>query len=147
MRSYTRGYSRTGSTVVVVDDTGALLARLPLSLPAEHYTTPGVVSEVKDRESREGLEALIDYGVLEVVEPPRGYIGRVLEEARRRGLASRLSRVDLEVLALALYLRDSHPAKRVAVASDDYAIQSLAVKLGIEVIRVRYPGVREARGS
>lgn len=119
----------------LVVDTGAVMAGLPLRLPGVHLAPPSVVGEVRDRESRRLLEEAIAYGRLAVEEPR----GASLEEARRvaarAGVLGRLSRTDLEVLALAI-------ERGAPVATDDYALQLAAVEAGVGFVRVRYRGVR-----
>ncbi|GAB6148756.1 hypothetical protein [Stetteria hydrogenophila] len=130
--------------LVVVNDTGALLSGLPLRLPARHVAPRAVVEEVRDRESRELLERMIEYGRLEVEDPPAGALGRARLAARRAGVLGRLSQADLSVLALALAYRDA--CGDVAAATDDYALQLALARAGVRVVRIRYQGVREARG-
>jgi rRNA maturation endonuclease Nob1 len=119
-------------------DTGAIMAGLPLSLPGRHATTPSVVREVRDRESRRILENSISYGRLEVLEPRGDSLEEARRAARKAGVLGRLSETDLEVLALAIELG-------VPVATDDYALQLASLEAGVGFVRVRYRGVR--RGS
>lgn len=130
--------------LVVVDDTGALMAGLPLRLPAVHVAPSLVVSEVRDRESRDLLERMIEYGRLEVEDPSPRALERARRAARQAGVLGRLSEADLAVLALALeYLERCGES---AAATDDYALQLALARAGVRVVRVRYRGVREARG-
>jgi len=133
MRDSTRDCSRTGR--ILVADTGAFITGFTTYSGLPVATTPSVIEEVRDRESKERLGLLEATGALNVVEPPRHLVERVEREARRAGLAGRLSRADLEVLALALYLGREG---RVVVASDDTAVRRLARRLGIEVTGIRY---------
>lgn len=146
MSAYSRGSSHTGSLEllqrIVVDDTGAILAGLPLSLPAQHYTTPQVVEEVRDRDSKAVLETALESGRLEVLEPPNQALSEARRVAVRAGVSGRLSPTDLSVLALALHLTRECGCE-VLVATDDYALQLAAKRSGLGVVRIRYPGVRE----
>ena len=126
----------------VVDDTPALIARLPLSLPARHYTTGEILREVRDRESRELLELVLGSGLIEVRDPPRKLVLQALSHLPRR-LAEKLSGPDASLLALALSLRDE--CGSVAVATDDYALQEAAARLGFVPIGIRYRGARSLR--
>jgi UPF0271 protein len=130
-----------GEDSVLVLDTGAILAGLPLATPLKCYTTPSVVGEVRDSESRMVLEKLIESTRLEVVEPSSYYVGEAVEAARRAGTLRHLSSVDIGVIALALELKAR--GFRVIVASDDYRVQETLVKAGIEFLRVRYRGIRD----
>ncbi|AEH24633.1 Nucleotide binding protein, putative, containing PIN domain [Pyrococcus yayanosii CH1] len=107
----------------------------------EGYTTPKVVEEVKDRESRIFLEGLISAGKVKVVEPSREAVEIVKKAARKTGELRELSEADIEVLALAYELK-------AELFTDDYNLQNVARTLGIEfktlkrgikkVIRWRY---------
>ncbi len=123
----------------IVHDVAALIARLPLVIRARHYTTPLVAEEVRDAESRQGLEFMVETGVLEIAEP-----GGPPPSLPKR-LADKLSGPDKSLLALAYKLRGE--CSEVALATDDYALQEAAARLGIKVVRVRYPGSRALRGG
>ena len=146
-QGYGRGASRALKPggcggLVVVDDAGALLTGLPFRLPARHVAPPSVVGEVRDRESREAVERMLEVGRLEVEEPPAWALEEARRAARRAGVEGALSRADLEVLALAIrYLRECGSA---TAATDDYALQVALARAGIAVVTIRYPGAREA---
>ncbi|MGC9209858.1 MAG: NOB1 family endonuclease [Acidilobus sp.] len=143
MNASTPACSAIGDKEVAVLDTGALIAGLQLRLPMPCFTTPLVVDEVKDEESRELLERSIEVGKLRVVDPERQYLEAASGAARIAGTLSRLSRADLSVVALALEFAGCR--KRVIVASDDYSVQLTCLRAGVEVLPVRYRGVKEAR--
>ncbi len=125
---------------VLVLDTGALLAGIPLIVPLKCYTTGAVVGEVKDSESRRVLEEALESGRLEIIEPRVEYMREAFELARRANTLKYLSEVDLKVIALALDLKAR--GEDVIVASDDYRIQETLVKAGIGLLRVRYRGIK-----
>ncbi len=91
----------------------------------EGVTTPRVVEEVKDPESRLFLEGLISAGKVRVLVPSRESIEAVKDAARRTGELSELSEADLEILALAYELNG-------ILFTDDYNLQNIAKTLGIE---------------
>ncbi|MCI4459725.1 MAG: hypothetical protein JHC13_02330 [Acidilobus sp.] len=142
-----RGSSRACSAIgdvegVVVLDAGALFAGVQLRLPLS-VTTSLVVDEVRDEGSRTDLERALEAGKLLVIDPEQEFIEEAIGVARSARTLERLSRADLGVIALALEVRGC--GKKVAVASDDYAVQVTALRAGLEVIPVRYRGVREAK--
>ncbi len=128
---------------IVVNDTGALMAGLPLRLPARHVAPSTVVEEVRDRESRELLERMIEYGRLEVEDPSPQALRKARVMARRAGVLERLSDADIAVLALALEYMDK--CGESAAATDDYALQLALARAGVRIIRIRYRGIREFR--
>jgi rRNA maturation endonuclease Nob1 len=125
---------------VLVLDTGAILAGVPLVAPLKCYTPASVVSEVRDSESRAVLEKLLESRRLEVLEPSGYYVEKAVETARKARTLRHLSNVDLKVIALALELKAG--GVEVIVASDDYRVQETIAKAGIEFLRVRYKGIR-----
>ncbi|ASJ07469.1 type II toxin-antitoxin system VapC family toxin [Thermococcus pacificus] len=91
----------------------------------EGVTTPKVVEEVKDPESRLFLESLISAGKVRVLVPSKESIEAVKDAARRTGELNELSEADLEILALAYELNG-------VLFTDDYNLQNIARTLGTE---------------
>jgi rRNA maturation endonuclease Nob1 len=123
----------------VVNDTGAIISGLPLRLPAKHYTTTLVVKEVKDKESRELLNRMLEIGRLEILDPSEKFVRKALVVAKKAKVHKKLSEADVSVLALALELTLRYDS--VLVATDDYALQIAARTAGLEIIRIRYRGI------
>ncbi len=143
MRGSTPVCSATGKGPVTVLDTGALIAGLQMRLPAACVTTPMAVNEVKDADSRKILEDSLEVGRLTIIEPSRDYVKEASRLASSLGLLSRLSQTDLSLLALAMELRGC--GAQASLATDDYALQSVALRANIDVIKVRYRGIRELK--
>lgn len=133
------------SIIQIILDTTGLLAKYYRLLPRhvfKAYTTRSAVEEVIDEENRSALEDAIESGLIEVLEPSQEFYRRALEEARRVGEVSKLSRTDLEVASLALMLRDRG---RVIVITDDYSLQNLLLHLGVSFKPLRTMGIRDMR--
>ena len=93
-------------------------------IDVEGFTTPKVVEEVKDPESRLFLEGLISAGKVKVLVPSKKSVEAVKEAARRTGELEELSEADVEVLALAYELK-------ATLLTDDYNLQNIAKTLRI----------------
>ena len=93
-------------------------------IDVEGCTTPKVVEEVKDPESRLLLESLISAGKVKVLMPSGESIQAVREKAVETGELNELSEADIEVLALAYELN-------AVLFTDDYNLQNIAKTLGI----------------
>ncbi|NJE48104.1 type II toxin-antitoxin system VapC family toxin [Thermococcus sp. 9N3] len=93
-------------------------------IDVEGFTTPKVVEEVKDPESRLFLEGLISAGKVKVLVPSKESVEAVMEAARRTGELNELSEADVEVLALAYELK-------ATLLTDDYNLQNIAKTIGI----------------
>lgn len=144
----TRGSSPACSAIgkgvsAAVLDTAALLASVQLHLPLTCVTTEEVYDEVRDEESRAALDLSAGAGKLLVITPSAESRSKALEYARAAGVLGKLSAADLSVLSLAIELRDC--GNRVSVVTDDYALQLASVHAGLDVVRVRYRGIKELR--
>ncbi|MCX8185301.1 MAG: hypothetical protein RMI56_03920 [Sulfolobales archaeon] len=121
------------STIVL--DSAAMFAGIELSYGI-FYTTEGVLSEVLDINSRMRLEFAIASGKIAVITPPRDYVAIVKSVARELGVLRELSNVDIEVLALASYVKKACGSS--ILYTDDRLVQDVAIALGIEVRGVKY---------
>ena len=93
-------------------------------IDVEGFTTPKVIEEVKDPESKLFLESLISAGKVKVLVPSKESVEVVMEAARKTGELNELSEADIEVLALAYELK-------ATLLTDDYNLQNIAKTLGI----------------
>ena len=128
--------------IIVVNDTGAIIAGLPMSLPAKHVTTKQVVNEIIDRKSKELLSMMIETQRLDVLSVDTNLFMKAKNRARKSKRLNKLSETDLSVLALAISVKERCPESRVLVATDDYALQEAVRLAGFEFITVRYRGIR-----
>ena len=96
-----------------------------LTLEGELFTPPSVAEELADLRSRGRLEALLAAG-LSICSPSGESMDRVTRAAEETGDAPRLSAADRDVIALALDLD-------ATVVTDDYALQNVALFLGLSV--------------
>ncbi len=128
--------------VIVVDDTGALLAALPFYLPAYHVTPPETIQEIKDSESRLKLENMIEINRITIMPPSEDSVKIAEKLVKRINLYNKLSRTDLKVLALSLEFREKCKTSEVLVATDDYALQYAVKKAGLKFTPIRYKGIK-----
>ena len=102
-------------------DTSALLTGKPF--PGKLWTTAGVVSELQGLGEERLLDPILDI-VLFVAQPQHTILEEIDCVARASGDARTLSDTDRELLALA-------KEKGARLVTDDYAMQNVAVSLGI----------------
>ncbi|MCK4883246.1 MAG: hypothetical protein KAS30_00105 [Candidatus Diapherotrites archaeon] len=88
---------------------------------------PEVLLEIRDSHSRHILDALKVSGNLEVRSPLSKSVERVLEQAKATGDVKALSKIDVDVLALAL-------ETGYTIITDDFALQNVAVKMDFSVV-------------
>ncbi len=133
----------------VILDTSALLAKYQLlhySSDAVLMTTPLVVDEVKDYESRSALDLAMSLGKLLIVEPQEALINKARDVVRSIGENYSISPTDLSIVALALQLKDKlKRGEVVVVITDDYSIQNTLLNAGIAFKPLRTRGIRIPR--
>ncbi|MCE4608691.1 MAG: hypothetical protein F7B61_07060 [Caldisphaeraceae archaeon] len=142
MKGCSTGCSYIGKCIVL--DTGAFLTAFVTETPLISFTTPGVINEIKDCSSKKILEVVLAAKKVSILEANNDYKQEVIKVAKNMRLNGKLSAVDVEVLALSYCLKKE--SGEVYIATDDYAIQKMAVALGIKVIKIKYPGIRELKG-
>lgn len=119
----------------LVLDSSAFFSGTEIS--GELYTTPLVVSELKDLRSKTRFELLGESG-MQVIRPGKEAYVRVRDAASRWGEGETLSATDREVLALALELG-------AGILTDDYALQNVAGRMGLAVVPLLQKGTRGFR--
>lgn len=129
------------STLYILDSTALIAGQTDFSRK-EFATTPSVLSEVIHEESvKNVVEVAVDCGQLEVSRPSEDNVREVERIAVSTGDRIKLSRTDIDVLALAL--EKIKAGINVVVISDDYSIQNLARRMGIKTVGVIHPGIRK----
>lgn len=79
-------------------------------------------------------------GKLQVRMPNKNSLHRVEEASKTVGDMLLLSKVDLQVLALALELK--HAGMRALIVTDDYSIQNVADQIGVKFAPLMTFGIR-----
>ncbi len=110
--------------MVVLDASGVLNA-FGFRFDRKFYTTPSVMEEIKDLRSRAIVESGTIQGKLMVLLPSKESLEKVREAARKLGFEKKLSKTDMDIIALALDLKDE-------LWTDDKTLAKLANKLGIK---------------
>ena len=117
---------------VFVLDTSAFIGGFdPLTAQEEQYTVPEVRNElVADSMNVVRFNAAVESGKLTIRSPESSVLDEVKEASRKVGDIRYLSEADLQVLALALELKGNGLAP--LIVTDDYSIQNVANKIGID---------------
>ncbi|WP_292394662.1 NOB1 family endonuclease [Methanoculleus sp. UBA303] len=121
--------------MTLVLDASVFFSEMPVEGPA--WTTPSVVGELGDLHAKCRFEAL-SATVLAVREPREEDQVRVEAAAVRTGDAGVLSATDRDILALALELS-------AVLVTDDFAVQNVAHRLGIETQSIQQRPARAIR--
>ncbi len=126
---------------IYVLDSSAFLSGAELSA-LDAVVVPSVVEELRHGIEAHRLDIMLQ-GKLVIVSPDDSHYEAVVKAARRTGDEGRLSRTDMEVLAVARQLKGSRPQARVVILSDDYSIQNLARNMELSCKSVATDGIRE----
>ncbi|MBP2030564.1 UPF0271 protein [Methanohalophilus levihalophilus] len=120
---------------IFVADTAVFINRYRKNAP--FVTVPGVVEELRSRESSiEGLLA-IESGA-RVEQPDPETVAEIHQMAKNTRDIEELSGTDIDILAKALEYRD-----KAVLLTDDYAVQNVALLLGIEVKPVSQKKIKD----
>lgn len=113
---------------IVADSSVFILGK---ELEGELITVPAVERELLDIRSKSLLHI---YGA-RVESPTLEYLRRVKDAAQETGDIRTLSQADLDVLAKALEYG-------AVLATDDYAVQNVALYLGIKIESIAQPAIK-----
>lgn len=107
--------------------------------PAEGdlFTVPSVIGELKDIRAKGNFEKLSALG-LQIRSPSEESIGRVLDAAGKTRDLAVISETDRDLLALSLDLG-------AALYTDDFAIQNVALVLGVKTVPILQRRARRVR--
>jgi rRNA maturation endonuclease Nob1 len=142
---------------IIVFDTGALIAGIDVSVIQEQcFCSAEVFDEVKNRFAREKLETFrVSTRNLIIPDffPPltQKYVSAVKQKAKETGDLKSLSDTDIGIVALCLYLIESYTiqfkveskAVPIKLVSDDYSVQNVATRCGIENHAYKLGGIDE----
>jgi UPF0271 protein len=110
----------------------------------QSFITASVVSEIKDLKSKLLLESAIDNSSIKIMEPESIDIKNVSKVVRESGDILRLSKVDMNLIALAFKLK--RESSKPMVVTDDYSMQNVLKIVGIPYRSVLTEGIKEIYG-
>lgn len=127
---------------VIVLDTSAFVAGFdPFSLGEEQVTVPKVEEEIKRNSMvKTRFEMAVESGRLKVKTPSDEFSKRVKAPASKVGDVFKLSEADMQLLALALELKESGYTPQIV--TDDYSIQNVATEMGVEFLALATFGIK-----
>lgn len=121
-------------------DAAAFFAGYQLYLTKNVYTVKEVIQEIRDIESLKNLQLALSAGRVRISEPETMHRERVSQLAEELGILEKLSKTDLELLALTSEL--SVKCGKVVVISDDTAVRRVATRIGAKTLTIKYRGLR-----
>ena len=127
----------------LVLDTSAVIGGFdPLTFPEKQYTVNEVKTEL-NQSSMTGVRfhTAIESGKTIILEPQEKFLQEVIEASKNLGDMRYLSKADMQVLALALELKND--GKTPVVVTDDYSMQNVANKIGVEFTSLKTFGIKK----
>lgn len=127
---------------IIILDTSALLAGFdPFSFDEEQVTTPLVEEEIKRNTIiLTRFRMAIEAEKLKVRAPSNTSLKKVRMESGKVGDSYLLSETDIELLSLAVELKESGFVPQLV--TDDYSIQNVATQQGIEFLALATLGIK-----
>jgi UPF0271 protein len=127
---------------IVILDTSAFLAGFdPFSLSEEQVTVPKVEEEIrKNSMICMRFRTAIENGKLKVKAPSQEFLHKAKNTSSKVGDSYLLSETDIQLLALALELKASGYVPQIV--TDDYSIQNVATRMGIEFLALATFGIK-----
>ena len=137
---------------ILIFDTNIFLKGIDINVFKETvYTTPQVIKEIevlkfsnKNRNILNIIEIAIVKEHLIIKNPNYEYIKRVVKRAEITGDILSLSKVDLELIALALELKETS-SDDVILYSNDYSVQNLSSEMKIKFRGIHKKGIMEQK--
>ncbi len=126
----------------MVLDTSAFIGGLdPFTIREEQVIPPNVEEEVKRNSLRQlRLATAIESGRIKINSPSKHFLDKIQEQATKLGDASFLSKTDMEVLALALEIKERGDYPEIV--TDDFSIQNVATELGLAFVPLSTLGIK-----
>jgi endoribonuclease Nob1 len=127
--------------VYILDASGIIGGFISQKHP--NITTSAVLDEIKDLKSQLMVQSALQEGNIKIAEPDSGALRKVKKAVKSSGDILRLSEVDKELVALALFLKKNYNPQ---VVTDDYSMQNILKILQIPYRSVLTEGINEIYG-
>jgi len=127
---------------IVVLDTSAFLAGYdPFAASTEQVTVPKVEEEIlRNSMVKMRFQTAIESAKVKVRAPTQEFSVAAKASASKVGDSFKLSEADMQLLSLALELKEQGYAPQIV--TDDYSIQNVAKQLGIEFLALATFGIK-----
>ena len=127
--------------VYILDASGIIGGFISQKHP--NITTSAVLDEIKDLKSQMTVQNALQEGNMKIAEPDSEALRKVQKAVKRSGDILRLSEVDKELVALALFLKKNY---NLQVVTDDYSMQNILKIMNIPYRSVLTEGINEIYG-
>ena len=129
--------------MINVLDSSAFMFGFSFSSSSVAYTTEEVIHEVgRNRFLRTKIDIYVLQGTLKIMSPPSEYLSKISLATADSSDLKALSRTDLSIIALALYLKENMN-EELTLITDDYSLQNIAYTLGIKFKSMAVKGITQ----
>jgi endoribonuclease Nob1 len=130
-----------GRRVVILDTSAFLAGYDPFAHIEEQVTVPKVEEEIlKNSMIKMRFETAIESGKVKIKAPTKESSDSAKESASKVGDSFKLSEADMQLLALAIELKEEGYTSQIV--TDDYSIQNVAAQNGIEFLALATFGIK-----
>ncbi len=131
---------------IYVIDTNIFLLGVDFNvIEATFYTTPEIIEEIKFSEKTRNILNKVEAGLLSkklcVKTPSNKYVEEIETQSKITGDYAALSKIDKELLALALELR-SESSQDVILYTNDYSMENVCTALSLPFSPISKKGIR-----
>jgi UPF0271 protein len=117
--------------LVILLDTSAFIAGYGMAVEEEYYTVPAIWEELSKKDLKLlRFEAALEARTLKIQVPDQSFQEDSLEIIANMGEKGSLSEADVQLLALALEFKTT--GSKPIILTDDYGIQNVAHRMGID---------------
>jgi endoribonuclease Nob1 len=128
--------------VIVLDTSSFIAGYDAFGANEEQFTAPNVEGEMKANSMNlVRFQAALESGKVKIKAPSEQFLKQVQETASKVGDSYLLSETDMQLLALALEFKVNGSAPQIV--TDDYSIQNVATKLGIDFKALATFGIKK----
>jgi len=126
---------------IFILDTSAILSGKPIDFENKKiFTTNSISKELNPGGSDyRNFQYLIEKG-LSILDPSKKSLEKIKKIAEKTGDINRLSKADIEILALALDIKDNMEDEPV-ILTDDYSIQNVSAEINIKFEPISQSGI------
>ena len=130
----------SNNCIIYVLDTSSILSGKTINISENTFvTTPGVSDEISPGgKDYQKFQMLKEIG-LKIISPSLSSIEKIKSISKETGDIGRLSKTDIEVLAVGLEFKNK--GKNATILSDDYSIQNVAAKININYQNISQNGI------
>jgi len=126
---------------IVLDASALISGFQPQLVDQKCYTVPEIIEEIKDGQAKLVAELCLGERSVNLLQPSEETVNEVRSFSESTGEIGLLSEPDIKLISLALEFK--RKGRVPVIVTDDYDIQNVAARLGIEYSPLAERGIKE----